>query len=86
MTTLTYIKVHRIRAISFLVPYPNFELFKEKVWKAFPRLTVIQRRAIFFSWTDEEGDEIIMRDDNEFQLSLHVFDQLSKRPKYDQEL
>ncbi len=86
MTTVTYIKVayfDRIRAISFLIPYPKFELFKEKVWLAFPRLTDAHRRAAYFCWNDQEGDDIIMRDDNEFQMALHVFEQISKIPKFE---
>ncbi len=86
MATVTYFKIvyfDRIRAISFLIPYPNFDLFKEKVWHAFPRLTDAHRRAAYFCWNDQEGDDIIIRDDNEFQMALRIFDQYSKIPKFE---
>ncbi len=72
----------RTRYVPFTVPFPDFVYFKQEVFRAFPLLTREQKQTIYFTWEDDDEDEIIVRRDIEFNYALQSFASNKRKPKF----
>ena len=84
LMSIYYIKViycASVRAIQVASRFPTFDFFLEKIYETFSHFTETHKNALYFVWNDDE-DDIILRNDSEFQLALRFFLIHNKHPKF----